>query len=79
MRTEITICDWCRSDSTIRAAVAYYWNPRWGRMFDVCYEHMNMMLQPGRAMGLFLHPGATDEPIFDLPNLGIFHETPEVE
>ena len=77
MRAEITICDWCRYDGTIRAATGYYWNRTAGRMFDVCTAHLNMVLEPGIAAGLFTHPGDCEENLFDLPGCGIFCEIPE--
>jgi hypothetical protein len=74
MKAEIVICDWCRSDGDINSAVGYYWDRRLGRMLDVCYQHLQMVLDVGVAAGLFTHPGAVDESLFILPNCGVFCE-----
>ena len=77
MRTKITICDLCRGDGTIRPAVGYYWNRYYGRLFDVCHGHMEMILEPGMAAGYYNRLGVIKEDAYGLPNLGIFHEIPE--
>lgn len=77
MKTDVAICDLCRMDGSIRPAVAFYWNKTYGRMFDVCHEHYEIIVPLGACLCLYTHPGACDSEVFESPNLGIFHMMPE--